>query len=196
MADERHPNPALCIHPCTLTDVPNLCYPCLHKEPQSKYLLINCVISKCPGRQCTKWILFKIMLRGKSFNNLCFLDFLHFFLYCILVGHNKYKSNKMRHHTLNINYHIIKRSCSLVFWGEQQQTEEVEFWRWLARFSPRWLWAACAPQLWHFCLLSVQEQELEITTVWMDLHLSTFKQWPRSPEFSLKYVSSFFVTLN
>lgn len=45
-----------------------------------------------------------------------------FSLYCILAGHTKYKLNKVRHHTLSINYHNIKRTCSFAFWAEQWQT--------------------------------------------------------------------------
>ena len=43
------------------------------------------------------------------------------FLYYILAGHTKYKLNKMRHYTLGINYHNIKRFYSFAFWAEQWQ---------------------------------------------------------------------------
>lgn len=43
------------------------------------------------------------------------------FLYCILAGHTKYKLGKMRHHTLSINYHNIKKFYSFAFWAEQWQ---------------------------------------------------------------------------
>ena len=45
-------------------------------------------------------------------------------LYYILAGHIKYKLNKMRHHTLSINYHNIKRFYSFALMAN---CEEAEF---------------------------------------------------------------------